>query len=122
MHVSKGPRDAAAPVMAHHVHSVSARRIDESEDVRDQLRHGIAATARRTRTGRIPALVRSENPEPGVDQKRGHCHPGAAVLGEAVEEDDDRSVSRTVVADVEREAVAGELLHDAQLTVTLGWL
>jgi len=94
--------------------------VQQSQCVLDQALHPVCRDAPGARTDGIPPLVRSEGPQAGLVQQRGHAVPGGGVLREAVQQQGDRApgigtaagqgLVRQTVADVAQEITHASMM------------
>jgi hypothetical protein len=113
------PRDRAAPVMPDDMRLARSGSVDQGNDVRGELTDPVVAAAARPCAGRIAALVGRQHPQTCIGEQRRDLLPRRATFRIAVQENDDITVARAAVVNVENIGAAGELLH-AQTVEGLG--
>jgi hypothetical protein len=97
--------------MTNQVHSLRASRVDKRSDVLRELVNAIVPATLRPSTRRIPALKRGQATVSLRSQPRDDRVPHRVLLGEAMQQNNHRPVSRSGVNDVEHELAAAELIH-----------
>ena len=99
------PRDRTAPVVADDDRGVDAARVEQADDVADEMELRVLVDARGHVGGAVAALVGREHVVAGVTQCLQLVTPRVPALGESVAEHDGGPVVGPGVGDVHADAV-----------------
>ncbi len=102
------PGDGRAPVVPDHVEPFVALGAGQCENVGGREAHAIVSRALRLARKVVSALVRRDDAEPAFGQRLEIVAPGEPELRKSVQQDDERTVSRSRGRAVQRHIVDGD--------------